>query len=109
MAVRREDVIESTRPVALATPQIGAADATGSIWVPLNRLKDSPKNMRQVPHTEAHIKTLAALIHATRQKSESRASRPVPISSPQARAVVSRSLNESSSTRYRPISRSGAC
>jgi ParB family transcriptional regulator, chromosome partitioning protein len=67
MAVRREDVIESTRPVALATPQIGAADATGSIWVPLNRLKDSPKNMRQVPHTEAHIKTLAALIHATRQ------------------------------------------
>jgi ParB family transcriptional regulator, chromosome partitioning protein len=67
MAVRREDVIESASPVTATTQQVGVPDATGSIWVPLDRLKDSPKNVRQVPHTEAHIKSLAASIHALRQ------------------------------------------
>lgn len=34
------------------------------VFVPLNRLKKSPKNVRQVPHTKAEIKAFAASIAA---------------------------------------------
>jgi ParB family chromosome partitioning protein len=34
------------------------------LFVPLNKLKKSPKNVRQVPHTKAEIKAFAASIAA---------------------------------------------
>jgi ParB family chromosome partitioning protein len=42
-----------------------ASDASKNIlFVPLNRLKKSPKNVRKVPHTKADIKAMAASIAA---------------------------------------------
>ena len=34
------------------------------VFVPLNRLKKSPKNVRRVPHTKAEIRAFAASIAA---------------------------------------------
>src|SRR4051812_41910403 len=67
MATERKDVIRIVDGDRLARPAVGVPDANGSIWIPLNRLKDSPNNVRTVPHTEAHIRTLAALIQSDRQ------------------------------------------
>ena len=44
MAVRKEDI--------------------ESVLIPLNQLKDSPKNVRKVPHSKAYIKRLAASLKA---------------------------------------------
>jgi ParB family chromosome partitioning protein len=41
-----------------------AAATTNIVFVPLNRLKKSPKNVRKVPHTKADIKAFAASIAA---------------------------------------------
>jgi ParB family chromosome partitioning protein len=67
MAVRKEDVIEQVIQSARTVPQIGVADESGSIWVPLNLLKKSSKNVRTVPHTREHITELAAMIEADGQ------------------------------------------
>jgi ParB family chromosome partitioning protein len=63
MAVRHEEVIETQAVTSHATSVVGASDAAGSIWIPLNRLKKSANNVRTVPHTEEHIKELAAMIN----------------------------------------------
>lgn len=41
-----------------------AAQAKNIVFVPLNRLKKSPKNVRKIPHTKAEIRALAASIGA---------------------------------------------
>jgi ParB family chromosome partitioning protein len=41
-----------------------AAASKNIVFVPLNKLKKSPKNVRQVPHTKAEVKALAASIAA---------------------------------------------
>ena len=41
-----------------------AAEAKKIVFVPLGKLKKSPKNVRKVPHTKADIKALAASIAA---------------------------------------------
>jgi hypothetical protein len=41
-----------------------AAQAKNIVFVPLNRLKKSPKNVRKIPHTKADIRSLAASIGA---------------------------------------------
>jgi ParB family chromosome partitioning protein len=41
-----------------------AAEAKKIVFVPLGKLKKSPKNVRNVPHTKADIKALAASIAA---------------------------------------------
>ena len=41
-----------------------AAEAKNIMFVPLGKLKKSPKNVRKVPHTKADIKALAASIAA---------------------------------------------
>ena len=40
------------------------ANNGGEIFIPLNKLKKSPKNARKMPHSEAAIKALAASIAA---------------------------------------------
>jgi HAMP domain-containing protein len=40
----------------------GTAEAQSILFVPLNKLKKSDKNVRKVPHTKAEIKALAASI-----------------------------------------------
>jgi len=46
------------------TETIAAQAVTGvEIFVPLNKLKKSPRNARKVPHSEAAIEALAASIH----------------------------------------------
>ena len=49
------------------TPTTAVEPVSGvEIFVPLNKLKKSPRNARKVPHTEAAIEALAAslsLIH----------------------------------------------
>jgi ParB family chromosome partitioning protein len=41
-----------------------AAATKDIVFVPLNKLKKSPKNVRKVPHTKADIQAFAASIHA---------------------------------------------
>ncbi|MGA8614356.1 MAG: hypothetical protein WB760_22320 [Xanthobacteraceae bacterium] len=41
-----------------------AAASKNIVFVPLNRLKKSPKNVRKVPHTKANIQAFAASIAA---------------------------------------------
>jgi ParB family transcriptional regulator, chromosome partitioning protein len=41
-----------------------AAASKDIVFVPLNKLKKSPKNVRQVPHTKADIQAFAASIAA---------------------------------------------
>lgn len=67
MAVRKEEVVGEVAAAPVITRQIGVPDADGVLWVPLNRLKDSPRNVRTVPHPESHIKALAAMIDADGQ------------------------------------------
>lgn len=67
MATRKEDGMEQVTPAATAISQIGVADESGLLYVPLNLLKKSPKNVRTVPHTPAHIMELAAMIDADGQ------------------------------------------
>lgn len=67
MAVRKEEVIGEAATAPVIARQIGVPDADGVLWVPLNRLKDSPRNVRTVPHPESHIKALAAMIDADGQ------------------------------------------
>jgi len=66
MAVRKEEVVAAAAAAAIPR-QIGVPDADGVLWVPLNRLKDSPRNVRTVSHPESHIKALAAMIDADGQ------------------------------------------
>ncbi|MFN4925032.1 ParB/RepB/Spo0J family partition protein [Bradyrhizobium sp.] len=62
------DVGKAVADVAPAAPQAQAADsATVSengavLFIPLNKLKKSPKNARKTPHSEAHVEALAASI-----------------------------------------------
>ena len=44
-------------------PESGPANGT-EIFIPLNRLKKSPKNARKVPHSEAAIEAYSASIAA---------------------------------------------
>lgn len=47
------------------TVTVSEAPANGAVlFVPLNRLKKSPRNARKTPHSEAHIEALAASIAA---------------------------------------------
>jgi hypothetical protein len=41
-----------------------AAQAKNIVFVPLNKLKKSPKNVRKIPHTKEDIQALAASIGA---------------------------------------------
>ena len=59
MAVRKEEV------ESVAHPQ------GERVFIPLNRLKKSPKNMRKVAHTQAYIHSLAATLHAHGQMNNS--------------------------------------
>ncbi|WP_082675486.1 ParB/RepB/Spo0J family partition protein [Aureimonas ureilytica] len=51
------DTIETTATVSEAPAENGAV-----LFVPLNKLKKSPRNARKTPHSEAHIEALAASI-----------------------------------------------
>jgi len=53
------DTIETTATVSEAPAENGA-----ELFVPLNKLKKSPRNARKTPHSEAHIEALAASIAA---------------------------------------------
>ncbi|MFH3479124.1 ParB/RepB/Spo0J family partition protein [Xanthobacter variabilis] len=53
------DTIETTATVSEAPAENGAV-----LFVPLNKLKKSPRNARKTPHSEAHIEALAASIAA---------------------------------------------
>ncbi|WP_316189600.1 ParB/RepB/Spo0J family partition protein [Bradyrhizobium sp. SZCCHNS1054] len=53
------DTIETTATVSEAPAENGAV-----LFVPLNKLKKSPRNARRTPHSEAHIEALAASIAA---------------------------------------------
>ncbi|MDY6949163.1 MAG: ParB N-terminal domain-containing protein [Pseudomonadota bacterium] len=67
MAVRTEDVVTNVIPSVAAVANVGVPDENGSVWLPLNTLKKSPKNVRRVPHTPQHITELAAMIDAEGQ------------------------------------------
>lgn len=50
---------------ALAAPEANAEAVSGAeIFIPLDKLKKSPRNARKTPHSEAHIEALAASIAA---------------------------------------------
>ena len=80
------------------------------LFVPLNRLKKSPKNVRKVPHTKAEIQAFAASIGAlgmlqypvVEPELGPRASRPAIIWSMPGRAAASRNCFASSARRSRP-------
>ena len=52
------DTIETTATVS----EIPAAENGAVLFVPLNKLKKSPRNARKTPHSEAHIEALAVSI-----------------------------------------------
>ncbi len=52
------NIIETTAPVSEAP----AVENGAVLFVPLNKLKKSPRNARKTPHSEAHIEALAASI-----------------------------------------------
>ncbi len=54
------DTIETTATVSEAS----AIENGAVLFVPLNKLKKSPRNARKTPHSEAHIEALAASIAA---------------------------------------------
>ncbi|WP_316224413.1 MULTISPECIES: ParB/RepB/Spo0J family partition protein [unclassified Bradyrhizobium] len=54
------DIIETTATVFEAS----AIENGAVLFVPLNKLKKSPRNARKTPHSEAHIEALAASIAA---------------------------------------------
>lgn len=54
------DTIETTATVS----EIPAAENGAVLFVPLNKLKKSPRNARKTPHSEAHIEALAVSIAA---------------------------------------------
>lgn len=54
------DTIETTATVSEAS----ATENGAVLFVPLNKLKKSPRNARKTPHSEAHIEALAASIAA---------------------------------------------
>jgi ParB family chromosome partitioning protein len=54
------DTIETTTTVSEAS----ATENGAVLFVPLNKLKKSPRNARKTPHSEAHIEALAASIAA---------------------------------------------
>ncbi|WP_234050608.1 MULTISPECIES: ParB/RepB/Spo0J family partition protein [unclassified Xanthobacter] len=54
------DTIETTTTVLEAS----AIENGAVLFVPLNKLKKSPRNARKTPHSEAHIEALAASISA---------------------------------------------
>lgn len=53
------DTVDTTATVSEAPAANGAV-----LFVPLNKLKKSPRNARKTPHSEAHIEALAASIAA---------------------------------------------
>lgn len=54
------NIIETTTTVSEAS----ATENGAMLFVPLNKLKKSPRNARKTPHSEAHIEALAASIAA---------------------------------------------
>ncbi|MFG1285190.1 ParB/RepB/Spo0J family partition protein [Xanthobacter autotrophicus] len=54
------NIIETTTTVSEAS----ATENGAVLFVPLNKLKKSPRNARKTPHSEAHIEALAASIAA---------------------------------------------
>lgn len=54
------NTIETTATVSEAP----AAASGAVLFVPLNKLKKSPRNARKTPHSEAHIQALSASIAA---------------------------------------------
>jgi len=54
------DTIETTATVS----EVPAAANGAVLFVPLNKLKKSPRNARKTPHSEAHIEALSASIAA---------------------------------------------
>jgi ParB family transcriptional regulator, chromosome partitioning protein len=54
------NIVETTATVA----EVPAAENGAVLFVPLNKLKKSPKNARKTPHSDAHIEALAASIAA---------------------------------------------
>jgi len=54
------NIIETTTTVSEAF----ATENGAVLFVPLNKLKKSPRNARKTPHSEAHIEALAASIAA---------------------------------------------
>ncbi len=62
--IRPETHSELTTIPTEATTDTKTGDASAEIFVALNRLKKSPRNVRKVPHTAADIEALAASIQA---------------------------------------------
>jgi ParB family transcriptional regulator, chromosome partitioning protein len=54
------NTVETTATVS----EVTAAENGAVLFVPLNKLKKSPRNARKTPHSEAHIEALAASIAA---------------------------------------------
>lgn len=54
------NTVETTATIA----EVPAAENGAVLFVPLNKLKKSPKNARKTPHSDAHIEALAASIAA---------------------------------------------
>ncbi|MDQ0507235.1 ParB/RepB/Spo0J family partition protein [Xanthobacter agilis] len=54
------NIIETTATVS----EVPAAENGAVLFVPLNKLKKSPRNARKTPHSEAHIEALSASIAA---------------------------------------------
>jgi len=67
MAVRIENVLKEVIPSLASERVIGVPDENGSVWLRLNTMKKSPKNVRRVPHPPQHIRELAAMIHTEGQ------------------------------------------
>ena len=94
-----------------------AAASKNIVFVPLDKLKKSPKNVRKVPHTKADIEALrrqhrrhrhAAISGRRAGDRAAAASRPAIIWSMPGRAAASRNCFASSARRSRPTSRSAA-
>ncbi|GAA4106934.1 ParB/RepB/Spo0J family partition protein [Aminobacter aganoensis] len=57
--------VGETATEAVAAAETAAAPASGeTVFIPLNKLKKSPRNARKTPHTEAEIEAYAASIAA---------------------------------------------
>lgn len=54
------DTVDTTATVS----EVPASENGAVLFVPLNKLKKSPRNARKTPHSEAHIEALAASIAA---------------------------------------------
>ena len=54
----------NTIETTITVSDVPAAENGAVLFVPLNKLKKSPRNARKTPHSEAHIEALSASIAA---------------------------------------------